>query len=166
MSDLNAAVRNDINADFDAALNKIKHCLSQLTMEQVWWRPAPSMNSIGNLLLHLAGNVRQWIVCGVGNVASVRQRQSEFDERGPLPTDELLAKLESVMAEAQETVRGVADDDLLRERRVQGHEVTALQAALHALTHFHGHTQEIVSFTRLQLGDDYQFDFVPTPEQA
>src|SRR2546423_808577 len=72
---------------------RIEHCLKQLTDEQIWWRPRPDMNAIGNLLLHLAGNVGQWIVSAVDNDAPSRNRPAEFAERGPIPKAELHAKL-------------------------------------------------------------------------
>src|SRR4029077_18476942 len=74
-------------------LPKIERCLERLNDEQVWWRPNPASNSIGNLLLHISGNARQWIVCGLGTATDQRQRQTEFDQREGLPLEELLAKL-------------------------------------------------------------------------
>src|SRR5882724_11589136 len=71
-------------------LPKIERCLEKLTDEQVWWRPNPESNSIGNLLLHISGNARQWIVCGLGTATDQRQRQTEFDERNVIPRDELI----------------------------------------------------------------------------
>src|SRR6185503_17413993 len=68
-------------------LAKIERCLEKLTDEQVWWRPNPECNSIGNLLLHLSGNARQWIVCGLGNAIDLRQRQTEFDAREVMPRE-------------------------------------------------------------------------------
>src|SRR6185436_5232970 len=74
-------------------LPKIERCLEKLTDEQIWWRPNAESNSIGNLLLHLSGNARQWIVCGLGGAPDERVRQAEFDERRTIPRDELLATL-------------------------------------------------------------------------
>jgi len=70
------------------ALDRIKHCLGQLTDEQIWRRESDAMNSIGNLILHLCGNLRQWIVAGIGAEKDVRQRPKEFSERGPIPKAE------------------------------------------------------------------------------
>src|ERR1700716_1230057 len=80
-------------------LPKIERCVEKLTDEQVWWRPNPESNSIGNLLLHICGNARQWIVCGLGGATDERQRQTEFDEREGIPRDELLEKLRTTIAE-------------------------------------------------------------------
>ena len=100
MSDeLRNALNHAIYDELAAALGRIAHCVAQLTDEQVWSRPRPDMNSIGNLVLHLTGNVRQLIVTGVGGVPDTRERQAEFDARGPIPSEELLGKLFAVVKE-------------------------------------------------------------------
>src|SRR5438132_518519 len=83
-------------------MKRIRHCMGQLTDEQVWWRPAEGMNSVGNLLLHLAGNVRQWIIGGLGSVPDSRDRPAEFAERRHVPKAELWAQLEAAVKEARE----------------------------------------------------------------
>src|SRR5437660_316028 len=98
--ELATAVGTEAASELASALGKIKHCLGQLSDEQVWWRYHPSLNSIGNLILHLCGNVRQWIVAGLGGGADGRDRPAEFSERGSIPRDELLRRLESVVDEA------------------------------------------------------------------
>src|SRR5712691_12492091 len=80
-------------------LPKIERCLEQLTDQQIWWRPNPESNSIGNLLLHISGNARQWIVCGLGVETDKRQRQTEFDERRIVPRDELLSGLRKTLGD-------------------------------------------------------------------
>lgn len=143
------------------ALERARHCVAQLSDEQVWWRPAEGMNSVGNLLLHLSGNVRQWIGAGLGGAADDRDRPSEFAERGPIAKDDLLARLDATIAKARAVLAAQAEADWLRVRRVQAHEVTGAAAALHSITHFVGHVQEIVHLTRTQLGATYRFAWVP-----
>ena len=152
--------------ELDKAVRKIEHCLRQLDHDQFWSRPAEDMNSVANLLLHLAGNIRQWIIAGVGNVEDVRERQKEFDDRSELPKDEILRRLHDTVSEAKLAIAGVSSDELLRRRRVQGFDVSGLQATFDSVSHFRGHTQEIVHMTRCLLGDGYEFDFVPSKEQA
>jgi hypothetical protein len=150
-----------------SALAKIKHCLGQLTGEQVWWRPRPSLNSIGNLTLHLCGNLRQWIVAGLGGAADSRDRPAEFSERGPISKDELLRRLEAVVEEARAVLARQSAPQLLEARRIQGFGVTGLAAIFDSVPHFRGHTQEIIGMTRLQLGDACKFARTPTtPEQG
>src|SRR2546422_10098932 len=85
-------------------LPKIERCLELLTDEQIWWRANPSSNSIGNLLLHLSGNVRQWIVVGLGGATDTRDRDAEFAQRDVIPRDELLNRLRQTLREADETL--------------------------------------------------------------
>src|ERR1051325_7980565 len=98
---LAAAVTAAASQELAKALDRIKHCLDQLRDEQIWHRESDSMNSIGNLILHLCGNVRQWIVAGIGGEKDIRQRPREFSERGPISKTELLRRLDEVVANAQ-----------------------------------------------------------------
>ena len=147
------------------SVKKIKHCLDQLTDEQVWWRPNESMNSIANLVLHLCGNVRQWIVSGVGGAPDHRDRPKEFSERNPITKPELSRRLDEVVAQADAVLARLTDQELLEARRIQGFDETPLAAIFDSLTHFQGHTQEIVFITRFQLGDKYKFQWVPTTKE-
>jgi uncharacterized damage-inducible protein DinB len=149
------------------ALERIRHCIDQMSDEQVWWRPHESHNSIGNVLLHLAGNLRQWILSGVGGEPDVRDRPAEFSAREPVPTAELWRRLEEVGRQAEAVLDRTPPDRLLEPRRIQGFDETVLSALFDTLTHLRGHTQEIVYITRLQLGEAYRFAWVPTtPEQG
>src|SRR5689334_6072857 len=85
----------------DEALRKIEHCDRQLDDDDVWWRPSEEMNSVGNILLHLSGNLRQWIVSGVGGARDVRDRPAEFAERGKIPREQLLSQLRATANEAK-----------------------------------------------------------------
>jgi hypothetical protein len=164
--ELATAVGTEAADELASALARIKHCLGQLSDEQVWWRSHPSLNSIGNLTLHLCGNVRQWIVAGLGGGADVRDRPADFAERGPIPRDELLRRLEAVVDEARTMLARQTGRQLLESRRIQGFDVTGLKAIFASVPHFRGHTQEIIGMTRLQLGDAYRFAWTPTPEQG
>ena len=99
--ELATAVGTEAANELASALARIKHCLGQLSDEQVWWRPHPSLSSVGNFVLHRCGNLRQWIVAGLGGTADVRDRPAEFAERGPIPRDELLRRLEAVVDESR-----------------------------------------------------------------
>jgi hypothetical protein len=126
--------------ELTSALNRIEHCLGQLNDEQLWWRSQPSLNSIGNLILHLCGNVRQWLVSGVGGASDVRNRPAEFAERGPIPKEELIHTLEAVVEEAKRTLASVTAQQLVDVRRIQGSDVTGLAAIFDSVPHFRGHT--------------------------
>jgi hypothetical protein len=98
--ELAAAVVAHAADEMACALKRIRNCLNQLSDEQIWWRAAPSLNSIGNLILHLCGNVRQWVVVGLGGGEDVRDRPAEFAEQGPITRADLLHRLDAVVDEA------------------------------------------------------------------
>jgi hypothetical protein len=160
-----AAVGQAAADELADAFAKIKHCLVQLTDEQVWWRPQPTLNSIGNLILHLCGNLHQWIVSGVGGATDNRDRPKEFSERGPIPKADLLNRLDEVIARSQAALKSLHADRLLESRRIQATDQTALSAIFDSVPHFRGHTQEIVLMTRLQLGNAYRFLWVPASKE-
>ncbi len=138
-------------------LPKITSSVARLPLEDLWWRPNPASNSIGNLLLHLAGNLRQWVISGIGQAPDVRQRQEEFDSRAPIPIDELLALLAETVHEADHVLARLEPDRLTETRRIQGKEVTLVEAIYHAVEHFSMHTGQIVYITKLRTGEDLGF---------
>src|SRR6266446_3458489 len=99
-------------------LPKIERCLELLTDEQIWWRANPQSNSIGNLLLHLSGNVRQWIVCGLGRASDKRDRDSEFAERDTIPREELLVRLKETLNEADAALAKLDTGKLLENHSI------------------------------------------------
>jgi uncharacterized damage-inducible protein DinB len=134
-------------------LPRIEHCVELLSDEEIWWRPTPESNSVGNLMLHLAGNIRQYIVSGVGGEPDRRDRQAEFDERGPLPRAEVIGRLRRAVFDSGDTLERVDPASLLVRRIVQGHEVTGLFAIYHAVEHFSMHTGQIIFITKMKRGD-------------
>ena len=137
----------------DSYLPRIEHCVRGLSDEQLWWRANAESNSIGNLILHLAGNVRQWIVSGVGGSTDTRERQREFDERGPVAAPELLARITSAVGEADRVLASVTRSTLLERRRIQSYDVTVLQAIYAVVEHFSMHTGQIIVLTKMWKGD-------------
>lgn len=138
-------------------LPKIERCLEKLTDEQVWWRPGPESNSIGNLLLHISGNARQWIVCGLGGATDERQRQAEFDERRVIPRDELLGRLRTTVADVDDLLGKFDSARLLDKFPIQGTEATALAAIFHVTEHFSMHTGQIILLTKMLANIDLVF---------
>ena len=138
-------------------LPKIRAAVERLSEEDTWWRPNEASNSVGNLMLHLAGNIRQWIVSGVGGAPDTRDRSAEFARRDPLPRDELVAILtEAVLA--ADTVLARTDPAGLNDRcAVQGRSVTTLQAIYHAVEHFGMHAGQILYVAKLRTGRDLGF---------
>jgi uncharacterized damage-inducible protein DinB len=135
-------------------LPKIERCLEALTDEDVWWRANEASNSIGNLLLHMDGSTRMWIISGVGNAPNLRQRQQEFDERKMISRAELAAQLRATVAEADAVLVRVTSDALMERRQVGDVELTVLAAIFHAVEHFSMHTGQVITLTKLRTGKD------------
>jgi hypothetical protein len=155
--DLRSALNHALCDELDAAFARIVHCVNQLSDEQVWWRPPHGMNAIGNLILHLAGNVRQMIADNLTGAPDTRDRPAEFAAREPLSSDELVGKLMVVIHKARTAILGASDERLAEVVRVNNNDWSGIQAAVRSISHFRGHTQEIIHMTRELLGDKYQF---------
>jgi len=137
--------------------DRVETCVDRLTPEQVWGRNTENENSIGNLMLHLAGNVRQWILHGVGGEPDVRLRDEEFDSRGGLDPAELKRRLRSTVNEATALLRALPPGRLCERRTIQKYDVTALEAVLHVVEHFSGHAGQIIFATKFLTGEDLGF---------
>jgi len=138
-------------------LSRIHACLERLDEEQLWRRANESSNSIANLCLHLAGNVRQWLIHGVGGAPDVRQRDAEFAARGGAGREQLAAMLDQTVAEACGILERLPPEQLLRVIRPQNYEVTVLEAIYHVVEHFSGHTGQIIAATKAMTGADLGF---------
>ncbi len=138
-------------------LPKIERCLEQLSDDQVWWRANDDSNSIGNLLLHLSGNARQWIVCGLGGENDRRQRDEEFAQREGIARDVLLKRLKDTLAEVDTVLAAFDTSTLLEPRAIQRTEVTALEAIFHVTEHFSMHTGQIILITKQLTARDLHF---------
>lgn len=138
-------------------LPKIERCLEQLSDEQIWWRPNSDSNSIGNLILHLSGNARQWIICGLGGETDKRQRQTEFDERRIITRAELVTLLRKTVADVDEVLGKFDTLRLLDLYPIQGTEATALSGIFHVTEHFSMHTGQIILLTKMLINRDLVF---------
>ena len=156
-TDLRSALNHAIGDELDAALSRITHCVNQLSEEQVWWRPPQGMNAVGNLLLHLTGNVKQMIADNLSGAPDTRNRPAEFAAREPLPKAELLRRVTEAVQQAKAAFAAATDERLAAVVRVNNFDLTGIQAAVRSVAHFRGHAQEIIHMTRELLGDRYQF---------
>ncbi|MFH1303207.1 MAG: DUF1572 family protein [Planctomycetota bacterium] len=143
------------------SVHKIDHCLNQLEPDQIWWRPEPGLNSIGNLILHLCGNLNQWAVCGITRSTNARQREQEFRSDVRISRDDLQTLLHRTVEQACQTIQSLSAAALLENREIQGFSVSVLGTISHTVPHFVGHTHQIIYLTRLQKGEQYQFDWSP-----
>jgi uncharacterized damage-inducible protein DinB len=147
-------------------LPKIAKCLQHLSEEEIWWRPNAASNSAGNLVLHLCGNVRQWIISNLGERADVRDRDKEFAERGPIARKVLVEQLKRTVQEACEVLGRLPEATLSRKFTIQGLHVTGLEAVAHIVEHFAYHTGQIIYITKLKRGEDLKFTHLPAIKKA
>ena len=145
-----AESRKFLSSDY---LPKIERCLEALSDEDVWWRADEGSNSVGNLLLHLNGSTRGWIVDVVGGSYNPRDRQREFDEREQIPRAELLTRLRRTLAEADEVLARLDPEVLLERRQTPWEEVTVLWAVYHAVEHFAMHAGQIIMLAKMRSKD-------------
>jgi len=138
-------------------LPKIDRCLEQLTDEQIWFRPNEASNSIGNLVLHLCGNARQWIVSGLGNSPDRRHRDREFRQREVIPKAELLELLRTTINEVAQVLADLDSHVILERRTIQGKDVEVLEAIFHVTEHFSMHTGQIILLTKMLAQTDMTF---------
>jgi hypothetical protein len=136
---------------------RLRTCVESLTEEQVWWRPNEASNSVGNLILHLNGNVRQWLVAPFNRSDDTRDRPSEFAERQVIAPAALLRKLGDTMQDASEVLSRLTEADLMSTFDIQGYSVTGLHAVCQVVEHFGVHQGQILYITKLVRGEDLGF---------
>ena len=123
-------------------------CIGELTDVEIWYRPNGNVVSVGNLILHLCGNARQWIFSGIFDQPDVRQRQQEFDTQGPLDRSFLLDKLTVLSRDLEHAIDTLTVDQLTKVKDVQGFEESVIGILIHVVEHFSYHTGQIVYYTK------------------
>lgn len=146
-------------------LPQICKCLEQLSEKEIWWRPNAASNSVGNLVLHLSGNVRQWIISGLGGAVDVRNRDLEFSEKGPIPRRVLIRRLRGTVNAACGVIGGMSAGDLSRRYKIQGYDVTGWSAAGHVQEHFAYHAGQIFYITKMKRAKDLRFTRLPASQR-
>jgi uncharacterized damage-inducible protein DinB len=146
---------------FEQYLRKIGVCVALLSEEQVWWRANESCNSVGNLLLHLCGNLSQRVLATLGGRAFERHRGEEFRARAGAPKDELLARLAEVVSATREIIASLGAADLERPCHVQGDDTDGLGVVFHVVEHMSYHTGQIVAATKQLTGPEAAIEFYP-----
>ena len=143
-------------------LPRIVGCLEQLSDEEIWWRPNAASNSVGNLVLHICGNMRQWIISGLGGAADVRERDKEFSERGPITRAALREKLQRTVSEACDVLARLRPSVLTRQYRIQEFDVSGYYAAAQVIEHVAYHLGQIIYVTKLKRAKDLGFTQLPS----
>jgi len=130
------------------SLPRLKRCLDLLEEEEVWLRPNESSNSVGNLVLHLCGNARQWIVSGLGGAVDNRRRSEEFSARGPLPKSYLIELLDALASDIEAVLDRLSEGDLLKVYPVQVFQETGVSILVHVVEHFSYHVGQVGYFVK------------------
>jgi hypothetical protein len=158
--DVGAIFLAEARRQLDGCLDKLRHCAGQLDDARLWSRPGEGRNTVGNLLLHLAGNLGQRFGSTIGGEPDRRDRAAEFAERGPIPGADLMARLDAAGRRAGEVLDGLTSAQVGEPRSYPtSHgvaESTVLGVVVRSLLHLAGHTQEIIAMTRTLLGPEYR----------
>lgn len=141
----------------EEALPRIVQCLNELTEAQIWQRPNDNSNSVGNLVMHLCGNVRQYIISNFGTQPDTRTRDVEFAMRDGYDRQQLIVKITDTIAESVKLIGGLSEADLMQVRSVQGFEQTGINSIIHVVEHFSYHTGQIAFWTKFLRDVDLKF---------
>jgi len=136
---------------------RLRACVESLSDEQVWWRPNESSNSIGNLVLHLNGNVGQWLVASFNRLEDRRDRPAEFNAQGGISATSLIARLGTTMQQASEVLSRLTEADLLAPFDIQGYHLTGLGAVYQVVEHFGLHYGQVLYITKMLRSEDLGF---------
>jgi uncharacterized damage-inducible protein DinB len=138
-------------------LSRLETCVPKLPPELLWARDSENENAVGNLLMHLEGNVRQWIVSSLGGAPERRDRPGEFAARSGPASQVLMANLRGTVTDAIRTIRALPDARLHEPVTIQGYDTTVLAAIFHVVEHFSGHTYQIILLTKHVTREDLGF---------
>jgi len=134
----------------DDFLPKLLQCIQDMSDEDLWWRPNEESNSAGNLILHLCGNLREWILNAIGGGTFPRDRDAEFAARAPVPKAKLLSEIRATVAEVDAVLAALPHDTLLKRCHIQGDTTSRLQAIYHVVEHFSYHLGQILFIYKLR----------------
>lgn len=132
----------------DESTRMISIAFDALDEEQIWLRPNESSNSIGNLILHLCGNITQYAISSLGETEDIRDRDSEFETSSGLSKKELLNKLSNTVTMAKSTIENTTLERWLKKREVQGFTFSGIGVVLHVVEHYSYHTGQIAFWVK------------------
>lgn len=158
-------IMNDIVSEFiDHSTHRIEEntpcilkCMNELSEEDMWKRPNDSSNSVGNMILHICGNVRQYIIASLGETGDTRERDKEFSTTGGTTKQELIRKLTDTVSQAIKIIRQQTEESLSKKRMVQGFHLTGVGIIIHVVEHYSYHTGQIAFWTKLLKDKDLAF---------
>jgi uncharacterized damage-inducible protein DinB len=161
MSEPSPALPQEAHRLFGEYFGKIEQCVGLLSTDQLWWRPNPQCTSVGNILLHLCGNLSQWVLAGLGGASFERHRQEEFAAvRGP-DGPALLHRLGEIVSACRDVASDLPEEKLGKVFVIQGITRTGFGVLLHAVEHMAYHTGQIIYVTKQLIGEQAEIEFYP-----
>lgn len=158
---MNSAITNEVLEQCVHRLElntpRIKQCLDLITEEQLWQKPNTILSSIGNLMLHLNGNITQYIISSIGGEYDNRNRDNEFSADGGYTKDELHQLLQKTVELAVTVIKNCNEEQLLKKRTIQGFHYTGIANIIHVVEHYSYHTGQIAYWTKILTGKDLGF---------
>lgn len=142
---------------FEESYERIYKCLKQLNEDEVWHRPNGNLSSVGNLILHVCGNARQWIVSGIGGEMDHRFRDKEFSDRTCCSKWKLKNRMEELKTDINKVLDSITEDELHKIRKVQVFEESGLSVLIHVIEHFSYHTGQITWYTKMLKNKDLAY---------
>jgi hypothetical protein len=149
----------------EAMTGSLGVCLSRLTDAQIWERHGEHENAVGNLVLHLCGNMRQWVISGVGGTVDVRERDAEFSADGGMGAEELMGRFALTVAEARRVIAEVPTQRLVERINPQGRDVSVLDAIYQVVGHVDQHVGQIVVLTKQMTKTDLDLTIPRKPRK-
>ena len=136
---------------------KLTACFDELQETEIWKRPNENSNSVGNIILHLCGNIRQYAISSLGQIEDIREREKEFSADGGFSKSELIKKLITTVEEAKSIIQNISNNELFRKRQVQGYYYSGIGIIIHVTEHYSYHTGQIIFWTKLLKNKDLGF---------
>ncbi|MCW5516727.1 DinB family protein [Muriicola sp. Z0-33] len=141
----------------DESTRMIRSSLSFLQEEDIWKKPNPNSNSVGNLILHLCGNMHQYVLAALGNTEDIRERDSEFSSEPGLSSSALIDMLQRKVDKVKETISSCTLKNMLFRRKVQGFNLSGAGIIMHVVEHYSYHTGQIAYWTKILKDQDLGF---------
>lgn len=159
---MNNSIKNELisitrNRLIEESTERIKQCLIQYSTKELWYSTHNNHNSIGNIVVHLLGNITQYILSGIGSQIDNRTRDLEFSENKNLSAHKLIEQLDGLMIKVNQVLNTINDDDLLKTQRVQCFDMTTVDILIHVIEHCSYHTGQIVYYTKYLKNIDTRF---------
>ena len=136
----------------DESTRMITLAINELDEDQIWLRPNQKSNSIGNLILHLCGNITQYGISSLGKLPDLRERDLEFAVLEGLSKEELLQKLVKTVENAKKIIQSLHAEEFICKRQVQAYNLTGIGIIMHVVEHYSYHTGQIAFWVK-QLAD-------------